>query len=237
MKDKLYVGYLTAGDGGLNYSLESALALIQGGVNVLEIGVPFSDPIADGPVIQKAMQRSLLSGTTPVCVLKLIENIRRHTSIPLILFSYCNPLLQGGTGYLQAAKEAGATGMIVVDLPLEENLLHCDLDRIQLIAPSTPVSRLGVISAKARGFVYYVCQKGTTGKRSQLPEDLPHKIRTIKQHISLPVVVGFGISSSEQVRDVVQVADGFVVGSYFVEAMGRKESPERLSIMARNLIS
>lgn len=232
---KAYVAYLTAGDGGLEYCLESALALIEGGVNLLEIGVPFSDPVVDGPVIQRAMERSLRGGTTPYSVLKLISRIRQYSQVPLVLFSYCNPLFQCGSGYLQAAKEAGANGLLVVDLPIEEDIIQSDLDRVQLIATSTPIQRLPVITAKAQGFLYYVCQKGTTGTRSVLPDDFKSKLECIKQQVTLPVVAGFGISSAEQVREVLKYADGVVVGSFFVDAMSRRVQPEQLAKLAASL--
>ena len=225
-----FVGYLTLGDGGLDYSLEAALALIEGGVNVLEIGIPFSDPIADGPVIQQAMQRSLDSGTTLYDLIPFVQKLRQHTQIPLILFSYYNPILQAGESFLHQAKQAGIDGMLIVDCA---NLSACSIDPICVVSPTTAPNRLKQITESARGFIYYACQKGTTGMREALPQGIAQNIARIKQHTDLPVVIGFGISNREMARQAISHADGFVVGSYFVAAMAKKTPPQELKTMAQ----
>lgn len=236
MKIPAFIGYLTAGDGGLDYSLEAALALEKGGVDLLEIGIPFSDPVADGPVIQKAMQRSLEQGTTPDDVLELIRRIRKKSSIPLVLFSYYNPILQGGKEFLLKAKEAGAQGVLIVDLSIEERKKELEvLDQIWIISSTTSEERMEKILPLCRGFIYYASQKGTTGARSGFPEGFGAKIKEIKKRSSLPVVAGFGIASRESAQEALRYADGFVVGSLFVAAMGRKASPEELTQLAQSV--
>lgn len=239
---KAYTAYLTAGDGGVQSTLDAALALIKGGVNMLEIGVPFSDPIADGPIIQRASQRSLTKGTSLVDVLWITKQIRQRSDIPIILFSYLNPILSAlPSDFLPAAKNAGIDGLLLVDCPLEESgFIHqqCiknDIALIYVIAPSTPLARIKKINVYAQGFLYYACQKGTTGLRSELPEDFQEKINAVKSIVDLPVIVGFGISNQETVYRVLHYADGVVVGSLFVKALEEGASPSTLSGLAQNL--
>jgi tryptophan synthase alpha chain len=233
-KGPAFIAYLTLGDGGLDYTLESAHALVKGGVDLLEIGLPFSDPIADGPVIQKAMERSLDAGTQTSDLIPFLKAFRQTSEIPIVLFSYYNPLFIAGNTFLDLAKEAGADGMVIVDLPYEltpESLL----DPILIVSTSTPEDRLQKIVQKGRGFIYYACQKGTTGMRSGLPEHFENDIRRIKRHCSLPIVAGFGISHRQTAKEAIDSADGFVVGSYFVEAMSRKVPPEELTRLAKQI--
>jgi tryptophan synthase alpha chain len=229
-----FIAYLTLGDGGLDYSLESALALVKGGVDLLEIGLPFSDPVADGPVIQQAMQRSLHQGTKTHDLLHFLKAFRQKADIPVVLFSYYNPILASGKDFLAQVKEAGANGVLIVDLPYElmpESLL----DPILIVSTSTSQDRLKKIAQKAKGFIYYACQKGTTGMRGYLPAHFSHDIERIKRECTLPVVVGFGISNRQTAKEVIDSADGFVVGSYFVEAMGRKVPPKELTNLAHQI--
>ncbi|MES2122210.1 MAG: tryptophan synthase subunit alpha [Chlamydiota bacterium] len=230
-KGPAFIGYLTLGDGGLDYSYEAALALIEGGVDLLEIGIPFSDPVADGPVIAQAMQRSLKLGTVASDVIPFLRRLREKTEIPLVLFSYCNPILTS-PGLLDRAKEAGANGILLVDLPFEESV-EGPLDPIYVISPTTPGIRVQQIAERGKGFLYYVCQKGTTGMRATIPKETAQDIARVKKLTSLPVVCGFGISNREMAGQVSQHADGFVVGSYFVNAMAQKMSPEQLTHMAQ----
>ncbi|MBI2809536.1 MAG: tryptophan synthase subunit alpha [Candidatus Melainabacteria bacterium] len=223
-----YIGYLTLGDGGLDYSLASALALVKGGVDLLEIGIPFSDPVADGPVIQKAMERALENGTTPHDLIPFLKAFRQHSDIPVVLFSYYNPILAAGKEFLDQAKQAGANGMLIVDLPFEL-MPESSLDPILIVSTSTPDARLKQIVQKGRGFIYYACQKGTTGMRSGLPTHVPHDIARIKAATTLPVAIGFGISNKDTAQEALQHADAFVVGSYIVDAMSRKVTPEELT--------
>ncbi len=213
------IGYLTAGDA----PKERFLELISMGVNILEVGIPFSDPVADGPVIQKAMQRSLEAGTNLETVLNLVKELRQKTDLAIVLFSYFNPIQRDLENFLRRAKKAGADGILVVDLPLEESSSYrklCkdfELDPIFVIAPSTPPARIQAISKVAKGFIYYACRKGTTGARAELPEDLVEKVSMIRSYSSLPIAVGFGIASRAAVETTLKVADGVVIGSHFVE--------------------
>lgn len=227
MKTSSFIAYLTLGDGGFDYSLQAALALVSSGIDVLEIGIPFSDPIADGPVIQAAMQRSLECGTTPKDLFPFLRALRKETDIPVVIFSYANPILALGESFLIKAKEAGANAILIIDMPYEHIPQSC-LDPIFVVSPSTSDSRLKEIAKRGKGFIYYACQKGTTGMRHHLPEHVPSNIARIRQFTALPIALGFGISSKEMAKEALQYADAFVVGSYFVEAMGRKASIEEL---------
>jgi len=239
---KANIAYLTAGDGGIQRSLEAALALINGGANMLEIGMPFSDPIADGPIIQRAATRSLLAGTTIKDILWLAQEIRKHSEIPLVLFSYLNPILSAlQSNFLKEAKNLGFDGLLLVDCPLEESYLireQCiqnGIDLIYVIAPSTSIRRMQKIAEYAQGFVYYACRKGITGVHNNLPDDFEHKIASIKCIVDLPVVVGFGISNRAMVRDVLKFADGVVLGSVFVKALEDDLNHQGLIKLAKDI--
>lgn len=236
---KSFIGYLTAGDGGIQRTLESALALINGGVNLLEIGVPFSDPIADGPVIQGAAARALAAGTTLADILFLISAIRLHSDIPLILFTYLNPLLPAlTTDFLNTAQQAGLDGILIVDAPIEEShffqqkLLDLQMAPIYVIAPSTTAPRIRTINQYGKGFLYYACRKGTTGIRAELPADFCTKMAEIKANTHLPVVAGFGIASADTAAQVLAHTDGVVVGSLFVKAVAEGLTPSDLTRLA-----
>ena len=213
-----------------------------GGVDLLEVGIPFTDPIADGPVIQDAMERALHAGTTPDMVLRLVSDFRKSSEVPIVLFSYYNPIFKGGKEFLKKAVEVGVDGILIVDLSYEEEsdfhkeAKEIGLDTIFLVAPSTPEKRIQKIAKVSSGFIYYVSQKGTTGTKKDLPKDLRKKVQTIKSHTSLPVVVGFGISSNDMTRKILQVADGFVVGSYLVDAIGSGKSTKELTQLTRGLV-
>lgn len=244
VNDKAFIAYLTAGDGGILRTLDAALALIEGGVNMLEIGMPFSDPIADGPIIQRAAARSLAAGTTLQDVLWLTKQIRQRSDIPLILFSYFNPILSAlQSNFLSDAKNAGIDGLLLVDCPLEESQLirqQCmqhDIALIYVITSATTLARIQKIDHDAQGFLYYACRKGTTGVRNALPDDFQQKIQSIKSVVHLPVVVGFGISNQKMVDCVLEHADGVVVGSFFVKALEDGTHPSVLSTLARNILT
>lgn len=226
-KGPALIAYLTLGDGGLDYSLSAALALAQGGIDLLEIGLPFSDPIADGPVIQKAMERSLQSGTKSEDLIPFLQAFRQKSQVPIVIFSYFNPLLAAGSSFLERAHATGANGLLIVDAPFEL-IPETPLDPILVVSPSTPPDRLKKIAERSRGFIYYACQKGTTGMRGTLPPHTSSIVSQIKQQSSLPVAIGFGIGKKETAKEALQIADGVVIGSYFVEAMGRKASSEEL---------
>ncbi|MDD3267403.1 MAG: tryptophan synthase subunit alpha [Burkholderiales bacterium] len=244
-KDKAKVAYLTAGDGGINKSAEYFLALADSSVNLLEVGIPYSDPVADGPVIQAAMERSLLSGTTVDSSLEVVKKIReKNKDVAIIIFTYYNPIHHHLYDFLNKAKESGADGILVVDLPYEEsgNYHHycksLGLSPITVIAPSTSAERMKDILANLNtGFVYYACQKGTTGARTGLPDDLPVQIANIRKVTNLPIAVGFGVANSTMVKEILNIADGCVVGSYLVKKLEDEITPEELKVSAQELFT
>lgn len=237
-----FVAYLTAGDGGISRSHEAALALIKGGVNLLEIGIPFSDPVADGPVIQQASERALQQKTSLDDVLILVKSIRQSSDVPIILFSYYNPILQGmQRSFLKAAKAAGADACLVVDLPLEESdvyynaCIEAELDPIYIVSASTSKQRINAINNKAKGMLYYACRKGVTGVKSDLPDSFPDQLAAIRSVTTLPVIAGFGIANRDMAQQVMQHADGFVVGSYFVNAIAQGLNADQLTALAESI--
>ena len=239
-----FVGFIVGGDGGIDYCTDTCLQMIEGGVDILEIGLPFSDPIADGPVIQRASQRALKCGTTPSTILEIARRIRKKSTAPLILFSYFNPLLKQGDGYLKALKSAGFDAVLVIDLPpplQQENhpyfqaLETAGLLPIFVVTPSTEENRLTQIASISQGFLYYACQKGTTGARDQLPDDVSFPISRIRQKTDLPVAIGFGIADQKSASSALTAAHGFVVGSAFVKLMEEGAVPHELKMLAQTL--
>lgn len=227
--NKAKVAYLTAGDS--SQSVEYFLALVKGGVNLLEVGIPYSDPVADGPVIQGAMERSLSAGTTVAKSLEIISQIRAKSDVAIIAFTYFNPICSDLFGFLINLKKSGADGILIVDLPYEEaqDYYHyckvLDLAPITVVSPSTKLERMQtILSGLTNGFVYYACQKGTTGTRDGLPSDLPEQIANIRKVTNLPVAVGFGVSNSQMVNEILKQADGCVVGSYLVNMVAQNLS-------------
>lgn len=228
--------YLTAGDPDLHTTRALILEFERRGADLLELGVPFSDPLADGVTIQRASQRALSGGTTLPRILTMVEELRADCRLPLLLMSYVNPIFH--FGYVRFAKEAaaaGVDGLIVPDLPPEEaaELIEAmsayNLHTVFLIAPTSPRERVRTIAAASKGFIYYVSLRGVTGVRSGLSEDLEANIRMIRAETDLPLAVGFGVSSPEQVRMVSRVADGVIVGSAIVSLLEQTaEKPDQL---------
>jgi tryptophan synthase alpha chain len=238
---RAFVPYVTAG----HPDVERSVALIQGlegsGADVIEIGVPFSDPMADGAVIQASSQQALELGVRFDQVLEIIA--RAKLAIPVVLFSYLNPLLRGGEDALRRAAEAGAHGVLVTDLPLgadperEAWFARGPLDFIRLVAPTTPADRMGAIARTGSGFVYLISRLGVTGERTDLPAELPATVARLRGATTLPVCVGFGISRPEQARAVAALADGVVVGSAIVRAAGESvDAALRLAASLRRAI-
>lgn len=222
---KALIGYLTAGDPNIKTSERFMREALANGVDILEIGVPFSDPTADGPVIQEAGQRALKAGTNLKQILQLAANLRRSFDNPLILFSYVNPLFIYGYDKICAdALKSGIDGFLVVDLPFEEakelrrHMRLNNLTFIQLIAPTTSPQRAAKLLAEADGFVYYIMVKGVTGKREQLESDIGTQVAKLRPFLKIPVAVGFGIGNAAQARAAVKHAAAIVVGSALVEA-------------------
>ena len=218
------VCYLTAGHPDPDRSLPLLQRVAAAGADIIEIGVPFSDPMADGPVIQASSQTALEHGMRFDRVLELIT--RAALDIPVVLFTYLNPLLAAGEGALVRAADAGAHGVLVTDLPLgadpgrERWLGSSPLAYIRLVAPTTPPGRMAEIARHGRGFVYLISRLGVTGMRAELPSALPATIAALRARTALPICVGFGISTPEQARIVGRTADGVVVGSALVRAAG-----------------
>ena len=223
--------YLMGGYPDLETSAAAGEAAVEAGADILELGVPFSDPLADGPVIHAAATEALASGATPQGVLGLCEMLSGR--VPVVLMVYANVVQSGGDeAFLSRAAEAGAAGVIVPDLPHDEAAgvrEACDrlgLALVPLVAPTTPPDRVAEIGADARGFVYAVSVKGTTGEREELPPNLVDTVRGVRQATELPVAVGFGIATSEQASAVADIADGVIVGSRVVRAAGEGGAEE-----------
>ena len=228
------VAYITGGDPTLAASAKVSLALEQAGVDVLELGVPFSDPLADGATIQAAAGRALAAGATVPGILDLVREIRKSSGIPIVLFAYLNPVYTYGFSRFQAdAAAAGADGILLLDLPPSEAAQNSELTAssglrtIRLIAPTTPAKRLRDITDAAEGFLYYVSREGVTGEQSSLSTDIAGRVAAIRALTKVPVAVGFGISNPEQAATVAALADGVVVGSAIVRKIGEiGDTPE-----------
>ena len=231
------IAYITCGDPDLPTTREIAIAAIEAGANVIELGVPFSDPLADGPVIQRASERALHHGTTLEQVLDLAREIRTRSQAGLIVFSYLNPILRMGIAKFAAAAEtAGVDGALITDLPVEEageylgEMRQRNLATVFLAAPTSPDERLRQICKASSGFVYAVSRTGVTGARQQLTDDAQKLTRRLRRHTKLPIAVGFGISTAEQFAAVGKFADAAVVGSAIVETIERNPGKEAESV-------
>ncbi|QLH74293.1 MAG: tryptophan synthase subunit alpha [Methanomassiliicoccales archaeon] len=236
--------YLTAGYPDLQSSVDHMLACVDAGADMLEIGIPFSDPVADGPVIQAASDAALRAGMRPRNVVELIRKLRKSTDVPLIPMGYYNPILQfGEEEFIEEIAAAGANGLIVADLPLEESVSLSRLcrkkrvDLIQLAAPTSGKERIGRIAKASRGYLYLVSRLGTTGRSEWSEEGIGPLIRDAKSVSGgLPVAVGFGISSGSQVLRLVGLgADGVIVGSSIIERISNGEGPEMVSRFVKDL--
>lgn len=231
------VAYVTCGDPNLATTREIILAAIDAGADVIELGVPFSDPLADGPVIQRASERALCGGTTMEQVLKLAKEIRQRSQVGMILFTYYNPVLRTGLAkFATAAKDAGLDGALITDLPVEEAAPYLkemrarDLATVFLAAPTSTDTRLKSIAQTSTGFVYAVSRTGVTGARKQMTDDGKKLVRRLRKYTKLPVAVGFGISTPEQFAAVGEFAEGAVVGSAIVELIERNPGKEAASV-------
>ncbi len=219
------VGYLTAGDPDSATSEANIIDAVRNGLDLLELGVPFSDPTADGPTIQEASQRALAAGMTVAGALELVRRLRGEVDLPIVLFGYANPLFRYGYEQVCAdAAEAGVDGMLIVDMPFEEtdeigvHLEKNGLFRVPLIAPTTPPERAAAVLRGAAGFVYYIMVRGVTGARTEVADDIAAHVGALRSCTELPIAVGFGVSDGEQARQVGASADAVVVGSALVKA-------------------
>ncbi len=246
---KAFVAYITAGDPTPEKTPELVWALERAGADIVELGVPFSDPLADGVVNQLAAQRALEAGTTPTRVMEILQKIRTQSQIPIVLYTYFNLVYAYGIErFCLNAYQAGADGLLVLDLPPEESeddkgvgarLGDGSLRRICLVAPTSPAERIAKIIRKASGFVYYVSREGVTGMQEHVATSISHRIELLRKQTTMPICIGFGISTPEQAHAVASQADGAVVGSVLVNRIAEwqkdKDLPQKLEAFARPL--
>lgn len=228
--DKAFVPYIMAGDGGLKTLKSKILFLQAAGVTAIELGIPFSDPVADGPTIQKAGERALADGTTLRSILQELETFYKEVSVPLVLMTYYNPLLNYGLEqFAEVCDKLGIAGLIVPDVPLEECellkslLIKTDVALVQLVSLTSSPERMEKIVAAGEGFIYAVTVNGITGVRDRFDDQLEKHLKQLKDISPVPILAGFGISTLEQVKTVGSLADGVIVGSAIVEAFHRTE--------------
>ena len=231
-----FIAYITAGDPAPDATPELAAALEEAGVDVLELGIPFSDPLADGATIQAAAGRAIAAGTNVSVVLDIVRKIRVASEIPIVLFTYLNPVyVYGCERFVKEASAAGADGLLILDLPPDEALGNAELAgaegllSIRLIAPTSPPGRMELIAKSAEGFIYYVSREGVTGEQASLPQSISSQVAEIRKHTTLPVAVGFGISTPEQAAEVARHADAVVVGSAIVRKIAEAGNGPRLA--------
>jgi tryptophan synthase alpha chain len=240
--EKAFIAYICAGDPDLSRTVDLALALEKAGTDILELGIPFSDPLADGLVNQLASQRALEAGATVPGVLDCIRQIRTRSQIPIVLYTYLNPIFQFGfERFHREASSAGVDGLLILDLPPEEDQPSVGPLHIRLIAPTTPPARIEQICARAAGFIYYVSREGVTGVQSGIASSVGDQVALIRRHTKLPIAVGFGISTAEQAREVAQVADAIVVGSAIVQKINESaaipDMPARIGEFVTPLVA
>jgi len=242
---KALIPFIVGGDPSLSLTAQLLLALEDAGADLIEVGIPFSDPLADGPVIQDASARALARGATPRRVLAAVASVRHRLEVPVVCLSYWNPIVQfGGNGasgsirqFVRAARASGCSGVIVPDLPVEESALLRAVAgpehfaTVCLAAPTSPPARLRLIARSSQGFIYYVSVTGTTGIRRTLSPTLLQGVRQLKLVTTKPVCVGFGISTPAQARAVAGIADGVIVGSALIQAMAH--APRRTAVLRR----
>ncbi len=224
------IPFITAGDPNLAATKKLILALERGGADIVELGIPFSDPMADGPVIQKASERALAKGTTLAKVIGLVREVRRQTQIPILLMGYYNPILAYGLRrYAVDAAKTGVDATLIVDLPPEESaeldreLKKVGIDLIYLLTPTSDRERIQKVARRARGFIYFVSVTGITGARLKSLQEIRNKVSEIRRYTRLPIAVGFGITQPSQAKEMARFADGVVIGSALVRQIERKK--------------
>jgi tryptophan synthase alpha chain len=233
------VAYVTCGDPDVDTTIAIMLAAVEAGVDVIELGVPFSDPVADGPVIQAASERALAGHTSLKDVLRVAREVRRATDVGLLVFSYMNPLLRYGLEKFCAdAAAAGVDGVLVIDMPAEESDPYLDavtrhkLDPVFIAAPTSPDARLKQVAEKSRGFIYAVSRLGVTGTRQEVAGDAKELVKRLRKFTSLPIAVGFGVSNAEQFAEVGRFADAVVVGSAIMQRVFENPGNEADAVRA-----
>ena len=239
-KEKALIVYITAGDPSFKKNEQLIRAFEKDGVDLIELGVPFSDPLADGQVIQEASQRSLKKKTNLVKILTLVSRIRKNSQLPILLMSYLNPILQYGIErFAGSAKKAGVDGVIIPDLPPDEGrnisltMKSHGVDLVYLLAPTSTMARVKRVAGASHGFIYYVSITGVTGVNRSAPFKVQANIRTIKQNTKLPVCVGFGVSTPERAKKVSQYSDGVIIGSVVVKAIASHPSLDAQELSKR----
>jgi len=244
LKQKAMIAYIAAGDPTLAATEALVPALERAGVDLIELGLPFSDPLADGIVNQLAAARALQAGATTLKVLECVRNIRRTCQVPIVLYTYLNPIYRYGFRKFQEdALAAGVDGLLILDLPPDEASNNSgfeilpDLKQIRLIAPTTPDARIAQLTKNASGFLYYVSREGVTGERAEIAESLGERVAAIRATTSLPIAVGFGISTPQHVRQVAALADAVVVGSAIVKKIAEWGAEPDLATRMEDFVS
>ncbi|WP_040208654.1 tryptophan synthase subunit alpha [Neobacillus jeddahensis] len=236
---KAFVPYIMAGDGGLEVLVDRLVLLERFGATAIEVGVPFSDPVADGPTIQQAGLRALENGTTLKEIISVLEKAREVVTIPIILMTYLNPIYAYGINeFVKDIRQAGVDGCIIPDLPIEEEemiapqLEEVQLELIRLVTLTTPLERIKTIASKGRGFLYMVTVKGITGERKEYDEQLYQFLQLVKQVSPIPVMAGFGISNKHQISEITAYCDGVIVGSKVVDLFEQDDLGELENLMS-----
>ena len=239
---KALITYLTVGYPSIKTTLEIVPTIASSGCDLVELGIPFSDPLADGTTIQKASYQALKQGVTPELCLQVASRLRTKTDMPLVFMTYFNPVLSYGlNAFCRDCAEAGISGLIIPDLPPEEGTelesasLKHGLDLIYLLAPTSTGERIDIVAARSRGFIYLVSMTGVTGSRDKLPQGLESFVSRVRQRTSLPLCVGFGISNAAQARRVAKVADGVIVGSRLIQLLEEDDAPSKVRSFVRSL--
>lgn len=242
--NKAFVAFITCGDPDLDTTIESVLAAVRGGATLIELGIPFSDPTAEGPVIEQANMRALTNGVTTDKVFDMVKKLRSKCDVPLCFMTYANVVFSYGTDrFLQKMKENDMDGIILPDVPFEEKHEFCDaceaygIDFISLIAP-TSHERIEKIAKEAKGFIYVVSSLGVTGTRSKITTNVEEIVTNIKQFTDVPCAIGFGISSPEQVQKMSAVSDGVIVGSAIIKLLAEygKDAPPKIEAFVRDML-
>lgn len=235
-RKKAFVAFITAGDPSFSATVKIVLEMEANGADIVELGMPFSDPMADGVVIQKSSERALKKGATVKGVLGCLKEIRKKSEIPIVLFGYYNPIFAYGVEkFAKDARKAGADGVLVVDLPPEEapeldvHLVKNNIELIHLVTPTSDISRMKLICRNAKGFLYYVSVTGVTGARKSVSVSIKKSIANLRSVTKVPIVVGFGVSTSDQASRVAKLSDGVVVGSAIVKIIEKNNKSKDLA--------
>ncbi len=239
---KALIGYVTVGYPNIEATLEIVPALVESGCDIIELGIPFSDPLADGPIIQKSSYEALQQSTTPQKCIEAAKKLRERIDVPLIFMGYYNPILHYGVeSFCKECAEAGIDGFIIPDLPPEESIelekaaRDNQIDMIYLLAPTSDDKRIDIVTSKSSGFIYLVSLTGVTGSGTELPSELEYFVAKVRQKTSKPLCVGFGITNPEQAKRVASVADGIIVGSKIIKLIEEDPSLAKMKVLVKDL--